>query len=595
MRWLMTLAMGVASLAAQTVTMRPPAYSGQPEGERVVLDIHQFLAKHGRLGPAGYVVVAMHNPDARAHVVDLTFRTMYRDGLAQRDRIALEPKQVVTKTYPLTRSEGGMFAHATCGSSLNQVVSLAYSQQDCAVLLVSSQSRALTELTSEVLVADRPIDVRAPRGRSSTSLGDSITTTSPSQLPDRWQGLAGFDAVAVDGRGQLDEARQRVLLDALAAGGALYVFHAASLPRGPLADACAAPAPGFGRLCVRSGAPARDDQDWFAQLLIRGDDCASDRGLSGPVPDWWHAQLTIPGLGQVPLGVFVILIGLFVVLAGPVSFYFCRRIGRPVLMVFMLPLLGFGFAAAILIWGLFAEGLGTVGVRQSLTWLDQRTHTAVTHTTRTLYAGLQPAELVPNPASLVTMLGSARQDRSQLYGVDFATGRLDGSLLPSRTPTQLVTATPQRLRERLRLRRLADGNLEVLAAPEFAPAPPGMVVRDHRGQTYCGEVQGDRVTLTRCTPAEAAEFVREARMEFGALDTGWAAHDFSNAGARNRRGDPRAAYVNWLARHLQELDDGTFLAWTGAHPGVDGLGLDVTWRAERHLVIGRLAEEDFVD
>lgn len=602
--WLAVVALASAPLAAQVTRLRPEAFRGQPAEQQVQVDITPTLAKHHRFGPSGYITVNYHNPDARAHEVGLKVHA-WSECYVLQDQIVLEPQQTVVKHYPLQRYGHDLQVAVTCDRGPRDVGTLGIGSGQVSILLVSQQGRALATflehgLGVESMVVEKP----SPGVTHTTTVGslyaDAVTNQNPELLPDTWQALAGFDCVAIDGRSTIAEPAQRVLLEYLAAGGALHVFHAEALPSGPLA-ALGADATrgrhGLGEYCSHRGVPDRAARAWLAGVLGDGTSTgADDRSTTGPARDRLYAPIALPGLGEAPLSAFFVIIALFVLVAGPLNLMFCRRIGRPALVVITLPLLGFGFAAAILVWGLLVEGLGAFGVRQSLTWLDQREHYAVTHSARTIYAGIGPSVLSPAPGTLLTTLAvsDARYASAHRYRFDAARGTIDGSLVPSRTPTHLVAVTPQRLRERLRFRRLSDGSLEVLAAPNFAPLAPGIAVRDHAGQAYLGEVIGDRIVLRRSDAASVTTFVRDARMALVDLATTWHDHDLTAAtDAGESRG--QQGLTEWLSQQLAELPNGSYLAWTTPHPGVDDFGLVTTWRSERHLVFGLLAGEDFVD
>ena len=223
----------------------------------------------------------------------------------------------------------------------------------------------------------------------------------------------------VDGRCAIEAAAEQALVDALAAGGALLVLWAESLGEGPLRRAFAGRPQGqvaFGRFLVLNGPPrpSAELSSWLVGDAGAGvASRAKQRMVSGPAADDFYNPLRIPGLGAVPVGVFFVLLTLFVILAGPINILWCRRVKRPLLVVVTLPLLGFGFAAAILVWGVLAEGLGVRGSVRSLTWLDQRTHVAVNHASSTLFAGLTPAALVPDSGTLVSTLAVADQWRGE--------------------------------------------------------------------------------------------------------------------------------------------------------------------------------------
>ena len=179
-----------------------------------------------------------------------------------------------------------------------------------------------------------------------------------------------------------------------------------------------------------------------------------------------------------------------------------------------------------------------------------------------------------------------------------AGGRIGGSLLPARSQTNLVTVTQRRVRERLRFRRLPDGGLEMLFGPGLVTAAPGIAARDHAGQYYLGTPQGDRTVLSRVDAGAAKEFLRDARDTFLKVPTAQNQHELRYAASppvEISSADARQVLTERLLELLGDLQPGSYLAWVGDNATFDGLGLVVDWELRRHLVLGLLAEDDFVD
>src|SRR5690606_31083572 len=109
----------------------------------------------------------------------------------------------------------------------------------------------------------------------------------------------------------------------------------------------------------------------------------------------------------------------------------------------------------IVTWSLATEGLSLRGVVRSVTWLDQERHRAVSWSTRTLFAGVSPTELAPDPGTLLVPGAAWLRDPAGAatglaYAADLERGTLDGRLLPSRRPAPLVAVTHATTRERVR-------------------------------------------------------------------------------------------------------------------------------------------------
>ena len=599
-----------AGVAAQPQTLALRARNAAASAPAVNVDIVSTLVPHGRPGPVGWATVSYENPDLVPHRVAISFAD-WGETVVHRDTVSLASRERVVRHYPLQRWQNAIFPRLRLDNEDEvQGNPLPSGTSAIGVLLVTNRagSAAFVEAMLEPGLGKPEPTESVGRGRRVTGLVSpkpfGIVDQAPLGLPDRWQCLAGFDLIVVDAGLALGAERERVLLDYVAAGGALLALDAGTLGDGPLRTAIRSGPSGqlgFGRWFAgeraRGGEGDRAFAAWVADP-VEGLGVAGRRTLSGPAADGQHLDLEIPGLGTVPVIAFFVLILLFVIAAGPVNMFLCKRAGRTVLMVLTLPALGFGFAGAILLWGMFSEGLGVKGAVRSITWLDQRDHFAVTHATQTLYAGTTQARLTPAPGTLFLCsavgITTYRNVGTYAYRVDGA-GVVDGDVLPSRTPTTLVGVTAQRCRERLRFKRAADGGLEALVGPGLTVAPDGVVVRDHGGRWFAA-----RAGATDLRPIDAADagvFVREARGRYADVPlVEGGTNRLRNFGIGVPVTGAPEAHQQWLLSRVETLAPGSYLAWADTNAIVDGFGLaNVEWRGHHHLVLGLLAEEDIVE
>lgn len=417
-------------------------------------------------------------------------------------------------------------------------------------------------------------------------------------LPPDWRLLTGFRLLVLGGADAgWSEARQETVLGALEAGARVVVFRAGALPQGPLRrvlavarDELRAGRRGFGSFLALGF-----DRDGLARrTAVRGDDLRRVRAwlhdpaegravtLAGGLqwlPPAFYRGAPIPGVGDVPVRAFFVLILGFAILVGPVAYLWLRRRRRLTLMVAVLPGAGFALTAAILLFGFFSEGFGLKGVVHSVTLLDQRTHVATTAATRTLYAGLSPNALEPGPGTHLACPALAGSSTPHVYAHDG--DRLDGALVPSRTPTPLVTLQRGRARERIKLRRRGDG-WEVLAGESFAPLPGALLFRDFDGRWWRDTGAGRLAPLDGAPAGPLAELRAALLAGVGA-----------DPARRTRAGTPLPLWIAALTRTATA--PGSYVARVRNVPSLDGLGLDVEHVAREHLVIGRLAREDVVE
>ncbi len=441
----------------------------------------------------------------------------------------------------------------------------------------------------------------------------------PDALPADPALLSGIDLVLLTAPpSSLDDARQGMLVRYVAMGGHLAVVDREPAGEGPIADlrqaavdehASSVPH-GFGSAFffgTWDGNPAFTE--WLRETaLVPLNDTGRPFGSGAPTLFW--LPLEIPGLGEVPARTFFLLLLAFAVVVGPVSYFVFKRRGVLAWLVAWIPTLGFLGAASVLLYGLLSEGLGARGAIRSLTLLDQRSHQATTVAGRTLYAGLSPGAVTPREGTFFSPWLLSSIDVFDPYISD-APGSIDGAVVPSRTPTPFLSVQAGLARERLRFRRRDDGDFEVLAAPDFAPVDAeGSVLLCTRGGTlYRMDATGrlrpggdpDRSATALLSPLLSMPIDltvrRNERRSFRGpyYPTRTPAKGFWLHAGRSHPAEDD--FESWWAEEVlpQGLPPGSYLARMRSVPSLDGLGLDVRWEAEEHVVFGRLAEEDIVE
>ncbi|PHR98419.1 MAG: hypothetical protein COA78_26120 [Blastopirellula sp.] len=114
------------------------------------------------------------------------------------------------------------------------------------------------------------------------------------------------------------------------------------------------------------------------------------------IDDFWHFM--IPGIGMAPIRSFQIFITLFVILIGPVNYFFLKRVGRLNWLIVTVPAGAFIVTSLLMIYALFSDGFSTRTRERTLTLLDQQTGTSTTWSHQTHYAGLAPSSGFQFPA-----------------------------------------------------------------------------------------------------------------------------------------------------------------------------------------------------
>lgn len=458
-----------------------------------------------------------------------------------------------------------------------------------------------------------------------------------SDIPPSWTYLTGTPLIVVHGsaRGLDDAERQRTLADYVEAGGAVLVLDRDALPKGPLADLTApdsgdAESPwtklrggtrGFGRWAITSSREldASGAAEFVATWLPEKKKGSASSIARGGMLEALAVPLRIPGLGRVDVRLFFFLLLVFAILVGPVAYLLLKRRRRLTLMLAVVPATGILFATGILAYGLLSEGLGTRGAVESVTFLDQRAHTATCVAGRTVFAGWGASSLRLSPDTMLAVPPTAEESRYG-YGyrspyaapnrmsLDADAGVIEDTVLPSRTVTTLASVTHTRARERIRFRARADGGYDVLSAEGFAPAfgvaPRGILLRDAKGDLYASKQDGEHLErVTAKGGATSLEAFLGAAVEvphggteedpdFDPTDYSYGyRYTVSDSGERETLAESRQ---NWIRRIVPEtLPKSSYVAWTTRAPAFDDVGLTVEWRHARHLVFGLLAPEDF--
>ncbi len=584
----------------------------------------RVLATPGGMRPGGhgYVRVQVINPTQEAHRIGVTLATQGSGtACSHRRSFTVAAEGTSTVDLPLLATRNGLAVNFTFNgyAAPGQVwVGRGMSRGRRAVSVMT-----LTAPGGGGEYWHKYLEKQAARIRGGAKV--SLYARKPAELPAAWSLLAGFDLVVVDGA-TLTPAQETLLSRYVASGGALAFraedaaadgaldrmrrsFDVEGVARKPRSGWY-----GLGRWHVLESAPPNAAlHDWLAEGAAGGTAVLSRviRSHAGGAPDTFWLPLQIPGVGAVPTGVFFILILLFAVVVGPVSYIYFRRRRRLPMLLVSIPLLGVLCTGAILGYGIFSEGFGVTGVVRSFTVLDQGEHVASSYTASTLYAGLQPSALEPRPESVVQCASftadfaryRGRGSRGVLH-VDLDAGyRMAGAILPSRTPTPFLATTVGRARQRLRFRRRADDSLELLAAPDFAPVSGSgsVLLRTKEGAYYLLGASG---FLTPLASGAADRFEKivsaAASLPLGGgdivEDEYWGARvRYVSSQDITRVAAGQVSLGQWLGGHVPFLPPGSYLARMKQPPLREDYGLDIEYRAEEHVVLGLLGPEDVLD
>jgi len=303
----------------------------------------------------------------------------------------------------------------------------------------------------------------------------------------------------------------------------------------------------------------------------------------------------IPGVGGAPVITFCILITVFVVVIGPLNFWFVRKVNRPYLILVTVPL-----GAAVVTFGLFAFAIVTEGVStrlrvRSVTHIDQRNNKAVVCSWQTYYASLAPSRgLVFSDKTLVFPLdehpknGETPYSESTPREVRWTGGQqiLRSGFISSRSQEQFMVTQVQETGRQLLVRKVRDPAKPPQVTNQLGAYIKLLLIRDTRGAYWQGAETADgegmtlkRAKLAQLKPVMAEHWYRASPGPPAGFDRNMLEQmNFGRMGGSSidmRFGDPRPStsilesnLAQVLLREKEPLKPGTYLAVTSSSPEV---------------------------
>jgi hypothetical protein len=228
--------------------------------------------------------------------------------------------------------------------------------------------------------------------------------------------------------------------------------------------------------------------------------------------DYWN--WIVPGVGRAPVGSYLLLITLFVIVIGPVNYFWLRKRKRLYLLLVTVPLGAALVTFALLNYALLTDGLGVRARVRSFTHLDQRNQQAVSWSRQSYYAGLAPSQGLrfPETAALykIEQDPTHRRSRRGHRGLRWDEGQhLVSGYVTSRATSQFLVVQSGRSERELVLGADLDGAPSV--ENRLGADLVWLVLRDADGRLFRGEAlpTGQAARLQPCEPAAAtAELLR---------------------------------------------------------------------------------------
>lgn len=229
----------------------------------------------------------------------------------------------------------------------------------------------------------------------------------------------------------------------------------------------------------------------------------------------------VPGVGAAPVDAFRWLITLFVLLVGPVCYFWLRALHRTHLLALTAPVAALAFTLCLYAYATFGDGFGTRCRVRSVTLLDQTTGEATSWSRQTYYSGLAPAEGMVFPRTSVaypllpgwreTFLAS-RQNSSRDVVIDDHSQRLATGWLRSRETSQLLVVDCQQTDEKLAIKPQAGG---LAVSSTFSSTIASLLAFDQDGQWWNATAiaPGDSVKLQPIESNAAMSQLRAAVLD----------------------------------------------------------------------------------
>jgi hypothetical protein len=173
--------------------------------------------------------------------------------------------------------------------------------------------------------------------------------------------------------------------------------------------------------------------------------------------DFWN--FLIEGVGLAPVGAFRVMISLFVVVIGPLNFYWLYKTRRLHLLLFIVPCVAAVVTLSLFGWALFADGLGVRTRARSITWIDQHSGRAVCWSRLSYYAGISPGSLTFSDDTAVFPYYGYPAEQSPRRSMEWVENDqvLTRGWIYSRTSTQFITVRSRQSSRGLNLIRPAGG------------------------------------------------------------------------------------------------------------------------------------------
>ncbi len=248
---------------------------------------------------------------------------------------------------------------------------------------------------------------------------------------------------------------------------------------------------GFGKLVLFRAEPFPGTaQDWFWLLKSVGGmprwDWGKRHGESARIGTSDFFLFLIPGIGGVPVVMFLVLITIFAVVIGPLNYFVLARRKQLHLLLVTIPALAIVTSFLLFGYTIVAHGFSVKARCRSLTFVDQAAQSAVTLSRLSLYAGQAPSAGMQFSRDTAVYPIWPENEQFEAGQIDWTNSQnLTSGWLRSRTRTQFLTVGHRIERGRLEVTSPSPKKLTVANGYEWGFAP--LVVANEQGVLFVGK------------------------------------------------------------------------------------------------------------
>jgi hypothetical protein len=245
---------------------------------------------------------------------------------------------------------------------------------------------------------------------------------------------------------------------------------------------------GFGKLVLFRGEPFPGTaQDWFWLLKSIGGiprwDWGKRHGESARVGTSDFLLFLIPGIGGVPVVMFLVLITVFAIVIGPLNYFVLARRKQLHLLLLTIPAVAIITSVLLFSYTIIAHGFSVKARCRSLTYIDQSAQSAVTLGRISLYAGQAPSAGMQFSRDTAVYPIWPEHEEFESGQVDWTNSQnLTSGWLRSRTRTQFLTVGHRTERGRLEVTSSGADKLTVANGFEWGFEP--LVVANEQGRLF---------------------------------------------------------------------------------------------------------------